>query len=96
VPALFSSYIDSRWHGLGSQHRDCQVSPLGRCARTDPLPARLRLLPRHCSPHRVAPRSGGLGGTSFSSFYNLRSCFICPDVEAMRPEEVFGGRGSRR
>jgi hypothetical protein len=34
VPAQFSSKrVDSRWHGLGSQHRDRQASPVGGCAR---------------------------------------------------------------
>ena len=37
VRALFSSRVVSRSHAVGSQHRD-QASPLGGCARADPLP----------------------------------------------------------
>ena len=97
VSAQFSSKrVDSRWIGLGSQHRDRQASPLDGCARTDPLPARLRLLPRPCSPRRVALRSGGLGGTSSSSsFCSLRWRFFGPRfiAQVLRLQNVLAREG---
>jgi hypothetical protein len=75
--------------------------PIGEWARADRLSTRSRL-PRPCSPRRVAPRSGGLGGTSFTSFCSLRTgassvLASLPSVERLcGPRKLIGGRGSRR
>jgi hypothetical protein len=66
--------VPAKWGSSRPPGGHSSASPLGRgCARTDPLPVRLRLLPRPCSPRRVALRSGGLGGTSSSSLFSLRT-----------------------